>query len=58
MKGTRNLGLIIVLVIVLIILGVGCGGYNGLVKLDETVKNKWNNVQSDYQRRADLFQTW
>lgn len=33
----------------------GCNGYNGLVKQDEVVKNAWNNVQSDYQRRADLI---
>jgi LemA protein len=26
-----------------------------LVQQDETVKNAWNNVQSDYQRRADLI---
>jgi len=35
--------------------GCGCNGYNGLVKLDETVKNKWANVESDYQRRSDLI---
>ena len=42
--------------IVLILVFVGCGGYNGLVKQDEVVKNKWNNVQSEYQRRSDLIQ--
>jgi LemA protein len=26
-----------------------------MVNLDENVKNKWNNVQSDYQRRSDLI---
>ena len=26
-----------------------------MVKLDETVKNKWANVESDYQRRSDLI---
>jgi LemA protein len=26
-----------------------------MVNLDEGVKQKWNNVQSDYQRRADLI---
>jgi LemA protein len=29
--------------------------YNGLVKSDETVSEKWANVQSAYQRRADLI---
>jgi len=49
--------------IVLIVLGVlvfigllwFMGGYNGLVKADETVDEKWANVQSAYQRRADLI---
>lgn len=51
----KNLGLYIFLAIVLILVFMGCGGYNGLVKQDEVVTNKWNNVQSDYQRRADLI---
>ncbi|MCW3117341.1 MAG: LemA family protein [Chitinophagaceae bacterium] len=55
MKGTRNLGILIILGIVLILGVMGCGGYNGLVKEDENVKNSWNNVQSQYQRRADLI---
>jgi len=55
MKGTRNLTLLIIGAIVLILFAWGCGGYNGLVKQDETVKNKWNDVQSSYQRRADLI---
>ena len=29
--------------------------YNGLVASDENVKQKWGNVQSAYQRRADLI---
>lgn len=55
MKGTRNLSLLVILGIILILFVWGCGGYNGLVKQDETVKNRWNKVQSDYQRRADLI---
>lgn len=54
MKGTRNLGLLIVLGIVLILGIWGCGGYNGLVKQDENVKKSWNNVQAEYQKRNDL----
>ena len=30
-------------------------GYNTMVKLDEDVKTKWNNVETQYQRRADLI---
>jgi len=52
---TKSLALIVVAALVLVIGGCGCSGYNGLVKQDEVVKNKWNNVQSDYQRRADLI---
>jgi LemA protein len=44
-----------VLGLLLIFFFWGCNGYNGLVKQDEVVKNAWNNVQSDYQRRADLI---
>lgn len=51
----RNLTLWIVLGIILVLVFVGCGQYNGLVTQDETVKNSWNKVQSDYQRRADLI---
>lgn len=52
---SRNLVLIIVVFIILILGGCGCNGYNSMVKLDEDVKAKWANVQSDYQRRADLI---
>ena len=48
-----------------ILLGVGIlllfvfffvvGSYNGLVSSDETVNEKWANVQTAYQRRADLI---
>lgn len=31
------------------------GSYNGLVSSDETVNEKWANVQTAYQRRADLI---
>jgi LemA protein len=47
--------LIVIVVFILILGGCGCNGYNKMVNLDENVKNKWNNVQSDYQRRSDLI---
>ena len=53
MKG-RNITLIIILALVLLLGGCGCSGYNRLVGQDEAVKRAWNNVQSDYQQRADL----
>ena len=51
---SKNLTLIVIIGIILIFGGCACSGYNGLVKQDENVKNAWNNVQSDYQRRSDL----
>jgi LemA protein len=51
---TKNLILIVVVAFILLFGGCACSGYNGLVSQDETVKNAWNNVQSNYQQRADL----
>ncbi|MFN2458135.1 MAG: LemA family protein [Chitinophagaceae bacterium] len=51
----RNLSLLIILGIVALFLFWGCGSYNNLVQEDENVKTKWNYVQSQYQRRADLI---
>ena len=55
MKGTRNLTLLIVLGLVLILGVWGCGGYNSLVKGDQNVKKVWGNVETNYQRRTDLY---
>lgn len=30
-------------------------GYNSMVQLDENVKTKWNQVETQYQRRSDLI---
>lgn len=32
-----------------------CSTYNGLVEKEETVKSAWSNVETQYQRRADLI---
>lgn len=47
-------GLLILLGILAVVLFMGCNGYNGLVKQDESVKRAWNNVQTEYQNRSDL----
>lgn len=52
---SKNLVLIVILAAILVLGGCGCGSYNNLVSQDEGVKNAWNKVQSDYQRRADLI---
>lgn len=45
---------VILAVVVLVGLWVA-GAYNGLVSSQEGLNEKWNNVQADYQRRADLI---
>lgn len=54
MKGTRNLGLLILGAVILIFVVWGCSGYNRLVNQDENVKKSWNNVQAAYANRAEL----
>src|SRR6478736_9820447 len=56
---TRNLALIVILALVVLVGGcVGCGSISFQkrgVALDENVKAKFANVQSEYQRRSDLI---
>lgn len=47
--------LIIVGVVILILVGGSLQIYNGLVSQDESVAAAWGNIQSQYQRRADLI---
>jgi LemA protein len=47
------LGAIAVVVFGLVMWGVGV--YNALVKSDESVRSDWAQVESQYQRRADLI---
>jgi len=44
-----------ILLIALLFSFSGCGTYNRLVTLEQTVNKKWADVQSVYQRRADLI---
>jgi len=46
-------GGIVLLAIIVIMWGVGV--YNNLVGLDEGVRTAWSQVESQYQRRADLI---
>ncbi|MBX3240936.1 MAG: LemA family protein [Chitinophagaceae bacterium] len=52
-KGT--LTLIIILGVILLFAGCGCGKYNGLVTADQEVKTATANIEAQYQRRADLY---
>ena len=55
MNVKKNLGWIIPLAIVELLALWGAGAYNGMVSMDENVQNKWANVETQYQRRADLI---
>lgn len=53
-----NKGLIVLIVIIVIIIGLYSwvkGNYNQMVQLDESVKEKWSQVENVYQRRLDLI---
>ena len=45
----------IIIGVVALLVIFGFRSYNGLVTLDEDVGKAWGNVESDYQRRADLI---
>jgi LemA protein len=51
----KNSTAIVLIIIALIFLIGGCNSYNGLVSKNEEVEKSWANVQSSYQRRADLI---
>jgi LemA protein len=52
---TRNLALIVILALVLVMGGCGCNSYNNLVRGDQGVQRSWSNVETNYQRRTDLY---
>lgn len=54
-KWTKHLYWIIPVGILVILLFWVVSSYNGLVGQDENVKKSWANVESTYQRRADLI---
>jgi LemA protein len=47
--------LISVAAVVALLMMWGVSGYNGLVTAQEDVNSQWSNVESQYQRRADLI---
>ena len=55
MNVKKNLGWIIPVGIIVVLVMWAIGGYNGMVKMDEQVQNKWADVETQYQRRADLI---
>jgi LemA protein len=52
---TKWIALGVAVVLVLILLIGGCSSYNGLVTKSQAVDGQWAQVQTVYQRRADLI---
>ena len=52
-KGTITL--LVIGVLILMMVGGTLTTYNGLIAKDEAVATAWGNIQSQYQRRADLI---
>lgn len=48
-------GLFVILGIIVILFFWGCSTYNNLIGVDQDVKTKWGNVETNYQRRTDLY---
>lgn len=46
---------IILMAVVAIFSLTSCSTYNGMVTKEEAVKSAWSNVETQYQRRADLI---
>lgn len=50
----------LIIVAIVVIIGLGLfswvkGAYNGMVESEESVTTAWSNVETQYQRRADLI---
>jgi LemA protein len=52
---TTNYKLLGILGFFVLIFGIGCNTYNGMVDMDVQVQKSWQNVEAQYQRRADLI---
>jgi LemA protein len=52
---TSNLVLIVIIAVVLVLGGCGCSSYNNLVSGNQNVQKAWSNVETNYQRRTDLY---
>jgi LemA protein len=56
MKGNRNLPLLIGGALVLILLFWGCSVRNSLATADKDIQGKWGTVQTQYNRKAKLYE--
>lgn len=55
MRNRRVLVLLAILLLVAFAGCAGCGTYNTLIASEEAVEAAWGNVETSYQRRADLI---
>lgn len=55
MKKTGCIIGIVFLALVALLCGTGCSKYNSMVRMQNEVENAWSNVETQYQRRADLI---
>ena len=51
----RSTGTIVLLVLLLVVGMAGCSSFNSLRVQDTAVTTAWSNVETQYQRRADLI---
>jgi LemA protein len=56
MKGTRNIMLLSVAALLLIFFVWGCSVRNGLASGETDIKGKWGQVQTQYNRKAKLYE--
>ncbi|OSZ77275.1 hypothetical protein CAP36_12745 [Chitinophagaceae bacterium IBVUCB2] len=56
MKGTRNIGLLAVGALLIILFMWGCNVRNGLASSETDIKGKWGQVQTQYNRKAKLYE--
>lgn len=52
---TKTISIIVIIGLILLLGGCGCTKYNSLVTGDLSVKKSWSNVETQYQRRTDLY---
>ena len=55
MRNKGMIGIAVVLLLVGFAGCTGCGTYNSLIAEEENVNEAWGNVETTYQRRADLI---
>jgi LemA protein len=55
MKITKRQSTLVLIALIAIALIGGCGSYNRMVEKDEAISGQWGQVETAYQRRADLI---